>query len=295
MEDEFKDNLFITEEKNSNTEPEELDLKFGNIEYIQKKTEDSFDNLLKSNEQEFLKLISVVSINQILLDPNYCSKIIEKRIKKLLNFNGFFLNFKNELKLKKKNEQQEKVNDEEKPKGETNKKEKSKYKKNKGNTVGNNKIDEIMQGEKKEESKKREEEKEGEKKKNEDVKKKNEKKLEEYEKEEKKNKAQKDKEEKKSKFQISINSSDLNISSSSSIQQKALLNAYQNNTENDFLFEKIIKELNSNTEEIIDGKDYETRVKSYLKIFFECCTEEDLIIESNPARILFIKFIKQLN
>ena len=56
------------------------------------------------------------------------------------------------------------------------------------------------------------------------------------------------------------------------------------------MYDRIIPEFFSgNEEEVFNGKDYESRVRSYLKLFFECCTEKDLRIESNPAKS--IRFI----
>jgi len=42
---------------------------------------------------------SVYDVNQIYFNPEYFSKILENRIKKILNFDGFFLFFKKEKKL----------------------------------------------------------------------------------------------------------------------------------------------------------------------------------------------------
>ena len=60
-------------------------------------------------------------------------------------------------------------------------------------------------------------------------------------------------------------------------------------TENDLLNLRILPELSLDDEEILDGKDYESRAKSYLKLFLECCSEQELKIESSPGRS--IKFL----
>ena len=84
-----------------------------------------------------------------------------------------------------------------------------------------------------------------------------------------------------------INLSGINPSNSSINQNTSLVEI---NTENDLINQRILPELTLNDgKEILDGKDYESRVKNYLKLFLECCTKKDLKIQSNPGRS--IKFV----
>ena len=81
--------------------------------------------------------------------------------------------------------------------------------------------------------------------------------------------------------------SEIKYSDSSTIQTTSL---NEINRQNSLMYDRIIPEFFSgNEEEVFNGKDYESRVRSYLKLFFECCTEKDLRIESNPAKS--IRFI----
>jgi len=91
-------------------------------------------------------------------------------------------------------------------------------------------------------------------------------------------------------FKITINSSEINSSDSSLINKT--LDISEKITTTDWLAQRILPELNSNDEELFDGKDYESRVKKYLKLFFECCTYKDLKIEPNHGRE--IKFVYKM-
>ena len=96
-----------------------------------------------------------------------------------------------------------------------------------------------------------------------------------------------EKKDNKSGIMLSYNSGGKNTSDYSSFNNISL-----DISKKDWLTERIFLELNSNNEELFDGKDYESRVKNYLKLFLECCTEQDLNIESNPGRE--IKFVYKL-
>ena len=139
-------------------------------------------------------------MNQIYFNPVYIFKLIENKIKKLFNFSGFFIYFKDEPKSAKFQKEE--------------------------NGRQEEKILENMQNK--------------------------------------------------------LNSSDSSENQISSIDEI--------NRQNNLIFDRIIPEfLSSNEDELFDGKDYESRVRSYLKLFLECCTEKDLKIESNPGKS--IKFI----
>ena len=99
-----------------------------------------------------------------------------------------------------------------------------------------------------------------------------------------------------SKFLSNINEIKCSDSSISEIIQSDFstsknLSLNEKNLKDNIINEKILPQLySSNEEELFDGKDYESRVKSYLKIFFECSTEKDIKIESNPARNIYFVY-----
>ena len=100
MSDNKNDKFPLDEKSKEFPDFEDIKLDFQNIEEIKKRNEDYLEQLLISNESEISRLMqSVYDVNQIYFNPEYFSKILENRIKKILNFDGFFLFFKKEKKL----------------------------------------------------------------------------------------------------------------------------------------------------------------------------------------------------
>lgn len=55
------------------------------------------------------------------------------------------------------------------------------------------------------------------------------------------------------------------------------------NSDDAFLESNILTKLIEKEDEIIEGKDYEIKVKKYFKIYLDYCSSQDLNIESNPS------------
>ena len=320
---------FSTEQKpnpNPDSNFQNIHLSFDKIEGISKEAENNLEDFLSKNEDEISNLLSsVYDVNQIYFNPKYISKIVENKIKKIFNLDGFFLYFKNEPKIRKL-KKGEKVK-------EKKKKEKVEEKKEEVNEIEEKKeeVNEIEEKkeelneieEKKEEVNEMQKKKEEEKKEKEKGKQKNQKKIiKEEEKEEihknegKKHKKsnnesfekEKNNEEnsKKSESSMKFSVSEIKASDSSKseiiFQDSSISQKISFDEKNNLIIERILPEFYSNNEdELFDGKDYESRVRSYLKLFFECCTEKDIKIESNPGRDItfaynfYEKIIKKYN
>ena len=290
-----KDDKFLTSEINNlSSNFEDIAINFEKIEEISKKNESSLEQFFKSSESEVIKLMSYVyDVNQIYLNPSYISKIVENKIKKILNLDGFFLYFIKEKKQQENRKEKESEisglnKDENFIKSQTKKEDKygrnDKKKKGKG-------VDEVKKV--KEEEKKEEEGEEKKKVEENNIKKGN---INENNNNNNINQKEKncisenDKKTKeindKSEIKKAISFGEINASESSLEQKTSLIKI---NAEKDLLTQRIVPELYLDNEEILDGKDYESRAKSYFKLFLECCTEKDLKIESNPGRS--IKFV----
>ncbi len=106
MHDNNDDKFSMGEINNLSSNFEDIKLNFDKIEEISRKYESSLEQFFKSSESEVFKLMSsVYDVNQIYLNPSYISKIVENKIKKILNLDGFFLYFikeKNNKKIERK-------------------------------------------------------------------------------------------------------------------------------------------------------------------------------------------------
>ena len=256
--------------ENPNSIFQNIQLNFDSIEEIKKNSENDLDNFYQENESEISNLMSsVYDVNQIYLNPTYFSKIVENKIKKFYSFNEFFLYFKNEPKIQKlSNEETIKININE------NKRQKNEKVKNKEEEINFKTSEENKEVKKKtiiEKMEKDIEENKNDKENEEDI-----------------NNNEKKKESKdKSKSSISENNdsysskSKINLSNSS-IKQISL---NEISPDKNLISEIIVPELlERNKEELFEGKDFESRVRSYFKLFLECCTEKDIKIESNLSR-----------
>ena len=256
--------------ENPNSIFQNIQLNFDSIEEIKKNSENDLDNFYLENESEISNLMSsVYDVNQIYLNPTYFSKIVENKIKKFYSFNEFFLYFKNEPKIQKlSNEETIKININE------NKRQKNEKVKNKEEEINFKTSEENKEVKKKtiiEKMEKDIEENKNDKENEEDI-----------------NNNEKEKESKnKSKSSISENNdsnsskSKINLSNSS-IKQISL---NEISPDKNLISEIIVPELlERNKEELFEGKDFESRVRSYFKLFLECCTEKDIKIESNLSR-----------
>ena len=250
MDEEIENEFSLEHSSNPESNFQNIQLNFENIEEISKKDENDLDNFYLTNEKEISNLLSSVSdVNQTYLTPENMSKIIKNKIKKFFNLEEFLIYFKNEPKIRK-------FKKEEKPKKNIKKKEEQEKEKEE---------DIIDEGERNNIEKKKEKVKEDEK---------NNKKI-------------------SIKFKLNIDeiiSSDSSISESST-NEKILVNklTFINNIIDGILFPVFCS---NNIEELFDVKDYESRVKGYLKLFLECCTEKDIKIESSSGRS--IKFFYKL-
>ena len=256
--------------ENPNSIFQNIQLNFDSIEEIKKNSENDLDNFYQENESEISNLMSsVYDVNQIYLNPTYFSKIVENKIKKFYSFNEFFLYFKNEPIIQKlSNEEKIKININE------NKRQKNEKVKDKEEEINFKTSEENKEVKKKtiiEKMEKDIEENKNDKENEEDI-----------------NNNEKKKESKnKSKSSISENNdsnsskSKINLSNSS-IKQISL---NEISPDKNLISEIIVPELlERNKEELFEGKDFESRVRSYFKLFLECCTEKDIKIESNPSR-----------
>ena len=93
-----------------------------------------------------------------------------------------------------------------------------------------------------------------------------------------------------SKNTLSLNSSDINGSNLSTTQ--ITFTEKKERNQKDYFIHNFIKVINSDTENLLNGKDFESKVKSYLKILFDYCSEQDLKVESSPFNS--ISFIYKL-
>ena len=374
MKEDSKENFIFCENvksKGAESNFQEIKLDFWNIEEIKKNTEEQFDTILQGYSSEISELISIYDVNQILCDPNYISKKMMKKIKKILNFEEFMFNFKLDKNIDKKNKKMEENNieikeDSNKDKNkkfvmkQNNKNDQSINKEN-SNKKGNrrerhenvdikseelNEIDnEVKAGKKQIKNEKKDKEKikiEDKEKKKEDIKEKENliiKLDENKEKEKSENRINiKDKENEtnneknhnkdedikkreniqiineESKDELNLNEkskeniNEENIKSKSTIvlspnfsntdtskpstSQLSIVTGKPEKKNIDFLVLKIMKELNSIDEEILDGKDYESNVRKNMKVFLDFCSEQDLKIETRSG--CSIKFIYKL-
>ncbi len=89
--------LSVPEINQPNSQFQEISIDFGKIEGIDKDAEAKLNQLFTANENEVSKLMSsVFDVNQIFYNPKYISKLVEKKIKKIFSFIGFFIYFKKE-------------------------------------------------------------------------------------------------------------------------------------------------------------------------------------------------------
>ena len=306
-----------SEEKFTFTETtnKEFDIKlnFGNIIEIQKDTKNKFDKFLKEYESEIDKLNSVVDINKIISDPKYNSKIIYKLIKRIFTFEEFKLYFK--LDKKYKNIKGPKINENIKLEIEDinnihseKEKQQDKMDKNileiiKNMAVVDNNKKESVKNEESDEIKT-------------DI---NNKSIEENKIRENINLKQIGiinnefnnepsnsmnsnnntiKNETKSRFTLSLNLNSINTPDSSIYQSNLGDDDKESNIEDNkeiskynFLAKRLMEELQGDNEDILEGKDYETKVKRDFKIIFDICSDETLKIESNPN--FSLRFIYQ--
>ena len=287
MSDNIENEFLLGQTEGPNSNFQNIQLKFESIEEISKKAENDLDNFYHENESEISSLLSsVYDVNQIYLNPTYISKIIENKIKKFFSFSEFFLYFKNELKIQKSNEEKQKnINEKKRQKNEKKDKEKEEEIKSKG-LEGNKGVKKKPIKEKSQNN--------------------IEKNIDEIDNEEDANNDENDKKPKEKviiinseiKSNSSISENNASYSSRSKIKlsdsstnKKISLNEI--NPEKNLISEMIVPELfASNKVELIDGKDFESRVRSYFKLFLECCTEKDIKIESNPSRT--IKLLYQM-
>ena len=235
----------------------EIELNFGDIGII-KNIESELDNKLVNYETELNNISSVFDANKILMDKKYASENLKKKINEIFKLERFKLYFKFIPKESSK-----------KKTGENKSKENKKFKidnnEQKDNLYDINTSNKEIKDEKANKENKNQQEN-----------------LNEINEQNTKKKIEQEKE--KSSISSEINKSDntkQSISSISSLDLNRLKNEINNSK---FLLKKIINEINSKDEDILIGTDYETRVKTYFKLFLDYCSEQDLKIESNPGR-----------
>ena len=100
----MKQEFTFSYKTNANSGFKDIDLNFGGIENIIKNTENKFDTFLTKYDSEIIRLLGVVDINQLIFDPEYITKILMKKLERILTFEEFKLYFKLEKKKIKINE-----------------------------------------------------------------------------------------------------------------------------------------------------------------------------------------------
>jgi len=266
MEENEIDNEFIFPETSiPDSDFRGINLNFGKISDIKKVTESKFDKFLNDNDSEIIKLFTVDNINEIILNPYNISKILQKKIKRILNLEEFKINFKSDKKQKKVARSiSEGINFENiQLKNIKQKREEQKFKK------------EIENGEEEKEELNRIQDKDKEKQHQNEI-----------NAEDKSKKENEIVEEKNG----NNNSSDMNGLNLSTTQ--ITFTEEKERNQKDCFIHNFKKVITSDTEDILNGKDFESKVKSYLKILFDLCSEQDLKVESSPCNS--ISFIYKL-
>ena len=277
MEENDIDNEFIFPETNdTDSDFRGISINFGKISDIKRDTESKYDKFINDYDSEIIKLLSVENINEIISSPKYISKILLKKIKRILSLEEFKINFKSDKKTKKmdrKNNTKQKdskivIND-------------GINLENKNSQIEGQKLKkEIETGEEKKEELNKIQDKEKQHQ--------NEIKIEDKSKIE--NEMVESKNENNSRITLSLNSSDINSVSLSTTQ--ITFTEEKEKNQKDFFIQNFKKVINSDAEDILNGKDFESKIKSYLKILFDYCSEQDLKVESNPGNS--ISFIYKL-
>jgi len=103
MKEDYIGNEFIfPETTNPDSDFRGIKLNFGNISDIKNIRESKFDKFLNDNDSEIINLFTVDNINEIILNSNNnISKILLKKIKRILSLEEFKFNFKSDKKYKK--------------------------------------------------------------------------------------------------------------------------------------------------------------------------------------------------
>ena len=110
MKDDMNQEFIFSYKTDANSGFKDIVLNFGGIDNIKMKTENKFNTFLTKYESEIIKLLSVVDINQLISDHEYISKILMKKVERILTFEEFKLFFKLEKKNKKTKEDKYKEN-----------------------------------------------------------------------------------------------------------------------------------------------------------------------------------------
>ena len=317
MEENINQEFTFSYKANANSGFQDVELNFGGIDNIKVDTENKLDNFLTNYESEIIKLLGVVDINQLISEPEYVSKILMKKVERILTFEEFKLYFKLENKNKKLKE--DKTNKGEKldniviadsqPKKEKQKMNKRKKKEKKEINKEDDKLNQIQDVKKEIDDKNKEKNEnsnvdiqgtnevnnEANLKKINDINQKNKDEIIENINENKGDDKSKNKSDNISDNK-SGNKSDNKLSSfitnegEISITPENLKYDKNENNDTNFFSQNIINELNSINEEItIDGKDYESKVRSFFKLIIDYTSEQNLKIESNSG--CSIKFI----
>ena len=279
MSDKFVQDLTFYDKTNANDNFRDITLNFGNIETIPKNTEIEFDKIITNYQSEIIKLLCVVDINQILSDPEYISKNLLRQIEKILTFEEFKLYFK----LDKKNKQTKNKNEGNDIQNLNNSKNNMNPKMNEIHDNTDKNLDENINLNIGKDKKREKENDNGYNEQNENI---------NYIENANQNSIKDKKisettntsvENNKSKSGINLtyDLSSQNVTDPSLTPPNLKVDKDEEIELNPFQ-KKIINELNLDTEEIIlDGKDYESKVRTYFKIMLDYCSDQNLKIESN--------------
>ena len=302
----MKQEFTFSYKTNANSGFKDIDLNFGGIENIIKNTENKFDTFLTKYDSEIIRLLGVVDINQLIFDPEYITKILMKKLERILTFEEFKLYFKLEKKKGKINESENLENNvsadnlikkERQKKNKEKEKEKKEQEFSKMNDKLNQKPNEVdnininigLEKNIENKSKDKNENNIGNIQSTNEVNNKTDlNKINEPNKENE-NEIIEDKSENENKSKNILSSTSANEENISITPENLKYDKKENNDTN-FFSENIMNELNSNNEEItIDGKDYESKVRSFFKMIIDYSSDQNLKIESNSG--CSIKFI----